>query len=103
MLSAVEFAEQYPAFATLLAGPGGTLWAQRIATAADVEAAGGTFNAQDLGAPDWDVFDAEGRLLGALRLPPQFQPLRVVGDHIYGVLRDELGVQHVVRLRVDGP
>jgi hypothetical protein len=101
-LSGVEFADRYPAFAALLGGPGGTLWAQRIVTAADVEAAGGTFSATDLGAPEWDVFDAEGRLLGAVRMPLRFQPLLVVGSRIYGVLRDELDVQHVVRLRIDG-
>jgi hypothetical protein len=35
-------------------------------------------------------------------MPLRFQPLLVVGSRIYGVLRDELDVQHVVRLRIDG-
>lgn len=48
----------------------------------------------------WDVFDAEGRLLGAAQLPPRFTPLRTHGDAVYGVERDELGVNHVLRVRV---
>ena len=45
-----------------------------------------------------DVFDAEGRFMGVLALPDRFQPLRVSGDRIYGVWRDELDVQHVMVL-----
>jgi hypothetical protein len=103
IVQTTQFADHYPVFAALLGGPGGTLWVQRIRTADDAKREGGTFTtAQDIGASQWDVFDAEGRLLGMLQLPTRFQPLRVQGEHIYGVLRDELDVQHVVRLRIAG-
>jgi hypothetical protein len=102
MVQSTQFADHYPMFAALLGGPGGTLWVQRIRTAEDVQREGGTFDTQDVGSAQWDVFDPEGRLLGMLQLPPRFQPMRVDGEHIYGVVRDELDVQHVARLRVVG-
>jgi hypothetical protein len=99
-LQRVEFADSYPAFSRILGGPDNSIWVQHVLTADAVERAGGTFNAQDIGAPDWDIFDAEGRLLGTLRMPDRFQPLRVIGNHVYGVQRDDLDVQYVVRLRI---
>ena len=42
----------------------------------------------------------EGRFLGVVSMPPKFQPRLFVGDAIYGVQRDELDVQYVVRVRV---
>ncbi len=55
---------------------------------------------QDLGAPEWDVFDAEGRYLGVVTMPDRFAPRLFRGDHIYGVWRDELDVQYVLRLKI---
>lgn len=101
-LSTIEFADFYPAFASLLGGPDGSIWAQRIQTAEDVAAAGGEFSVQDIGGPIWDIFDAEGRYLGELELPARFTPHKILGDGIWGVWRDELDVQHVRRLRLDG-
>ena len=101
-ISSIEFADHYPAYARILGGPGNTIWVQHIRTAAMAEREGRTFDPQDIGAPEWDVFDREGRFLGVLTMPPRFQPLRVVDDRVYGVQRDELDVQHVVRLRVTG-
>jgi len=100
VLGSVSFADHYPAFATLFGGPEGTLWVQQIRTAEEVGAAAADFNPQDMGSPNWDIFDAAGRYLGQLRLPDRFTPLRFVDTAIYGVARDELDVQHVARLRV---
>jgi hypothetical protein len=50
---------------------------------------------------EWHVFDTEGRFLGTLDLG-DFQPLRAVEDKIYGVEADDLGVQYVVRMKIDG-
>lgn len=48
---------------------------------------------------DFDIFDPEGRFLGRVQLPvPLGSPRLVVGDHIYGVTRDDLGVPYVVRV-----
>jgi hypothetical protein len=60
------------------------------------------FNIQDLGAPDWDVFDADGRYLGVVSMPQRFSPRGLREDKVYGVWRDELDVQYVTRLRIVG-
>jgi hypothetical protein len=57
---------------------------------------------EDVGSPDWDVFDAQGRFLGVVNTPAGFTPRVFGGDKIYGVWRDELDVQYVVRLRIVG-
>jgi hypothetical protein len=100
ILSNVQFAEFYPAFATLMGGPGNSLWVQRVRTAADL-GEGVDFNLQDSGSPEWDVFGTDGRYLGVIRTPDKFAPLRVIGDRIYGVWRDDLDVQYVKVLSVD--
>lgn len=101
LVQAISFADNYPAFYTMMAGPESTLWVQLGQTAADVAAAG-TLNVQDLGAPEWDVFDANGRYLGVVRFPERYRPIRFVGNDVYGVWRDELDVEHVMRMRVIG-
>ncbi len=55
---------------------------------------------EDFGGSNWDVFDADGRFLGEVAMPPRFTPRALLGDRIYGVARDALDVQYVVRLRV---
>lgn len=102
-LSMVEFAEFYPAFATLTAGPAGQLWVQRIRSAESLAELGGEFDPTDLGADEWDIFDAQGRYLGVLTLPARFTPFHAEGRTIYGVTKDDLDVQHVVRLRIAEP
>ncbi len=98
LVSAISFADYYPAFANLLSGPNGSLWVQHIRTAADMGAAGGDFDAQDIGSPTWDVFDADGRLLGTVTFPDRFLAMRFHGDSVYGVWRDDMDVQHVMVL-----
>lgn len=100
--SIVEFGETYPRFGRLLFGPEGTLWVQRVRpisqlSAEDLDA----YNfLEDTGSPEWDIFDPEGRLLGTIRMPPRFTPRVLVGDRLYGVARDELDIQYVVRVRI---
>lgn len=51
----------------------------------------------------FDVFDAEGRFLGPVTVPEDFQtrPVPVArGDTVWAVTRDELGVPRVVRYRM---
>lgn len=100
MSQALSFADHYPAYANFVAGPDGTLWVQGIQTPEAVEAEGGVFDLQDIGGPTWEVFDAEGRLLGTVHMPARFNPI-VFHDHdLYGVLRDDLDVQYVARFRI---
>jgi hypothetical protein len=100
ILGNVQFAESYPAFANLMGGPGQSLWVQRVRTAAEVKD-GAEFDLQNSGSPEWDIYGQDGRYLGVIGLPDKFAPLRVIGDRIYGVWRDDLDVQHVLRLHID--
>jgi len=101
MEQVVQFQESWPALAALLAGPEGTLWVQRVdpETAIDPSAFEDLQNLQ-VGSPSWDVFDSEMRYLGIVETPARFTPRRVVGDLIYGVQTDDMGVVRVARLRV---
>jgi len=102
--SIVHFGEFFPAFAGVLTGPSGTLWVQHTQSAAALsEEELEDYNIiEQQGAPDWDVFDADGRFLGLVTMPPRFAPRLIRGNEIYGVWRDELDVQHVARMRIVG-
>jgi len=93
------FAEEVPVLVQLLLEEDGTLWVQRTGDVAD-RADEPDFNIQDLGSPNWDVFDPEGVLLGQLTLPGRFQPLRMIDGVLWGIDRDELDTQSVVGMRV---
>lgn len=103
IMSAMEFAERYPVLSDVMGGPDGTLWVQRVAPAEEFELGGGIEEAFDLGAQEWDVYDPDGRFLGQVVLPDRFRPLRLHGSSIYGILRDELGVQNVAKLEIRRP
>lgn len=101
LMEAIRFEPHWPALAQLLSGPDTTLWVQRV----DPDASLDDLTLDDLqggrwGSPRWDVFDAEGGYLGVVEMPERFTPLRFVDDRLYGVHRDELEVQRVVRLRL---
>jgi len=101
LMAAVRFEPHWPALAQILAGPDGTLWVQRV----DPESTLDEVTMEDLqagrwGSPSWDVFDGDGAYLGVVEMPAGFTPMRFVDDRLYGVHRDELEVQRVVRLRL---
>jgi hypothetical protein len=98
----VSFADDFPAFSTIHSGYDGTVWVQPVRAPGDLsdeEIERYNF-IEDFGGADWDVFDREGRFLGVVSMPPRFQPRLFVEDAIYGVARDELDVQFVVRVRL---
>lgn len=101
----VHFGEFFPAFSNVLTGPQGTIWVQHIQPASDLsEEELEDYNLlEESGAPDWDVFDAEGRFLGVVTMPERFAPRIIREEKIYGVWRDDLDVQYVVRLGIVGP
>jgi hypothetical protein len=106
MMHGVNFADYYPAYINLLGGPDGTIWAQSVQTPETVEEQGGTFDMQDMGGPTWDVFDADGRFLGTVRMPDRFTPMFFTSDQtygVYGIQRDDMDVQYVARVRVGPP
>lgn len=98
----VKFAEFYPAYYSILVGPHGSIWVQRIQTPgglSDEELERYNF-LEEFGSTIADVYDRDGRYLGVVELPTGFQPRTFRGDKVYGVWRDELDVQYVMRLRV---
>jgi hypothetical protein len=97
-----HFNEFFPAFRALYEGPSGTTWVQKPKPPSEMvegEAPPHTWPS-DWAHQDWDVFDSDGRFLGAITMPPRFTPSVVSGDRIYGVSTDELGIPWVVQLRV---
>lgn len=112
----LRFPEFYPTFNDIIAGPNRTIWVQHVRTISELSEGelgtlGRTTRVQRLisalrkfsGTTDWDVFDAEGRYLGAVTMPLRIASPLVRGENIYGVWRDELDVQYAVRLRVHRP
>jgi len=99
VIARFQFADTYPAFATLTHGPRGSVWVQRIRSGDELSDEG-DFDPQDLGSDTWDIFDSEGRYLGEVSFPGKYQPIKVIGDRIYGIARDELDVQSMKVYRV---
>lgn len=103
----ISFAANWPAFTQLRAGPEGTLWVQRIrdmTSMTDEELE--DWNPQaDSGAPEWDVFEADGRYGGLIELPARFTPHAIENGRIYGVYRDDFDVEYVrvYRLNMGAP
>jgi hypothetical protein len=116
IMNMIEFTDAYPAYHRFLTGPRGSLWVQQVRTVNDMSdeerrALGWVIENPEvfvsdprlpIGAPDWDVFDAEGRYLGVVTLPERFEVVRFLEDAIYGVWKDEMDVEYVMRLRVVG-
>jgi hypothetical protein len=82
----------HPVIASMTEGPAGTVWIQTPVTSEPVAEA----------SYEWQIFDSRGRFLGTLEMPSGFSARVVRHDRIYGVQRDDLGVQYVVRLRIEG-
>jgi hypothetical protein len=100
-----HFADYFPAFNIIVgSGPNGTIWVQHIQPLSELSegALAAITGRGGFGGPDWDVFDAQGRFLGVVTMPRDFTPKLFRGDKIYGVWRDELDVQYVLRLRIVG-
>lgn len=101
MIQSLRFADHYPAYAELFGGPEGAIWVRHGREIPSLDRDDmGNFDVRGVGAPDYDVFDDAGRFLGTVLTPRRFEPVLTHNDRIYGVERDELGVQHVVRLRI---
>jgi len=95
----VEAGSHYHAYQSLAPGPRNTVLAQRVAPLETLRQ-GGALDLEALarGTDLWDLYDAEGRLLGTVELPRRFRPIRAVGDHLYGVARGDFDVSLVMRL-----
>lgn len=92
-----KFPKSRPGTASFFIDDEGNLWVEQQVAASDADNAGRLF----------DLFDAEGRYLGVLRLPFSLawsRPEPVVREGVlYGVTSDEVGVPYVVRARIVKP
>lgn len=99
-----------PAFTSILIGDDGRLWV-RVAQAAepipedqmppvrtDVVPTPVRLTMRDPVA--YDVYTAEGELLGRVKLPPRTTVYRVRGNHAWGVSRDDDDVEFATRFRI---
>ncbi|MCY3678344.1 MAG: hypothetical protein F4Z31_18140 [Gemmatimonadetes bacterium] len=87
---ATEYASHHPVHGALLADKAGNLWVNRYRH----------HLLEDAGPPEWDVFDAEGRLVGYLATPSDFEITDIGADFVLGFHTDELGVQTVRMYRL---
>lgn len=81
-LDQVQLPEHLPAFERLLVDDGGNLWVQRMPWPGAVPA-------------EWDVFDAEGRMIGTVTMPAGFRATHIGAEFVVGVWTDEDGVEYV--------
>src|SRR5687768_949308 len=71
-----------PEFAALKVDDAGNLWVRRYGPPWDP-------------SPDWDIYTADGRPLGNVRLPVRFEPMHIGREFVLGVTRGELDVERV--------
>lgn len=94
--------EVLPVHTGLVAGPGGTVWVQRVGSLEDVHPM--SMNTEDepdgWGGSSWEVFDGEGRFLGTVELPPRVRVTDVRDDRILGVRYDPTFVDELVVLEI---
>jgi len=83
----VPIPDQLPAFQRLMVDDGANLWVQHTAWPGHVP-------------PEWDVYDAEGSMLGTVRMPAGFRATHIGADFVLGVWRDEDGVEYVRMYRL---
>ena len=92
-----KFPRSKPSTASFFIDDEGNLWVEQQVAFSDTDNAGRLF----------DLFDAEGRYLGTLRLPFSLawsRPEPIVREGVlYGVTSDEVGVPYVVRARIVKP
>ena len=87
---ATEPASHHPVHGALLADKAGNLWVERYRS----------HLLEDPGPQEWDIFDGEGRLVGYLVTPSDFEITDIGADFVLGFHTDELGVQTVRMYRL---
>lgn len=81
-LDLVQVPEHLPAFERLLVDDDGNLWVQRMPWPGAVP-------------PAWDVFSAQGQMLGTVTMPAGFRATQIGADFVLGVWTDDDGVEYV--------
>lgn len=87
---ATEPASHHPVHGALIADKAGNLWVERYRS----------HLLEDPGPQEWDIFDGDGRLVGYLATPSDFEITDIGADFVLGFHTDELGVQTVRMYRL---
>lgn len=88
LLEATPFPRTKSAFADMRVDAEGAVWLREHAIGS--------------GAPGrWTVFGADGALLGTVQTPAGLRVLEIGRDHLLGIWRDELDVEHVRLYRLE--
>jgi hypothetical protein len=95
----VVVADHYPLIESLFAGPLNTIWVRRTSLDSAIQAQG---EEHDESTSDWDIFESSGQYLGSLQLPSNFFPRKSAGRYVYGVVRDEYGVEYLSKRSLEG-
>ena len=90
-----------PAYSAILATPTGEIWVREP----DLTGAPGCWCLAGLSTvpSKWSVFDAGGRWLGDVAMPPRVIPLEIGADYVLGRTRDTDDVPHAVMYRLEKP
>jgi hypothetical protein len=75
-----------PPYADLLVDDRGRIWVQRYGRY-------GGFEIEP--SRDWWLFEATGRWVAEVSMPPGLQVMAIAGDRVIGVFKDELDVEHI--------
>jgi len=100
-----RFEEYYPVFRAFYCGPHGTLWVQPVRPLTDLSASELeqiNTSAMPPGSTHWDVFDREGRYLGAIDIPAEAVFFLLYLSKVIGAWTGELDVQQLVVMRIVG-
>ena len=97
------FADSLPLLGGVMRGPNGTIMVARGPGLVDDYAPNGGDPLDEDPAAAYDVLQLSGDFLGVLQFPPRFRPMAALGDHVYGVARDEFDVETVVVYAVTPP
>lgn len=95
------YPEFLPAYSAILATAPGEIWVREP----DLTGAPGCWCLAGLSTvpSKWSVFDAGGRWLGDVAMPPRFIPLEIGADYVLGRARDADDVPHAVMYRLKKP
>ncbi|MEX2530560.1 MAG: 6-bladed beta-propeller [Gemmatimonadota bacterium] len=90
---ALTGSEEVSVFWDFLIDGGEFVWVRSYDPAIHATNVGGLMTAGAGG--EWKVFHLDGRSVSAVTVPPDFEPLRIEGDHLVGIRRDEFDVESV--------
>lgn len=100
-MRAEAYPEFLPAYSAILATPTEEIWVREP----DLTGAPGCWCLAGLSTvpSKWSVFDAGGRWLGDVAMPPRMIPLEIGADYVLGRSRDADDVPHAAMYRLEKP